>query len=993
LIAIVLVALLRAVIVFDEPGFPAADVAQPIPSVRADVVTASGDELAAALRSERGVLVWRHGSTFPVETWPALVRFLEAGGSLLVLGGEPFTRPVRGPAGQRVVGPRTLSMLRELRLDRCRTLDARGAAVRFPAAGTKGRPLPGEARVTILEPRLSDTRDFASEDGAPGARDGIVRSLAFLDREGDDPRFPFASAAFAIDRLRGRFAGGRWSFWLPSVPPTDVELRSLLTEAERPPVDFRVDPTFACFHEGESPSMQVRIHRPRAAGRETLAFTLRTTGPGTEGKVSDVKIDAGTHAAVEVPLDVSGRPGLYRVEGTMKGAEPFETGFWILDRDLFASGAELSFDGFTMRRGDTPEPVVGTTVMSRSVHRKFLFEPNAAEWDDTFAELASIGVNLVRTGVWSAYRKISLDPNVVDEAWLRALEAYYLTARRHGIPVVFTFFAFVPEDFGGANPYLDPRAIEGQQAYLATVARRFRAAKEILWDLINEPSFSSPDKLWRCRPNGDRFESEAFVAWLREEFGEDWEATVRARWRLAPDEPIGLPTDDDFEDRHVFGEHRPYRAMDWVRFAQDAFAGWIREMTRAIRDAGSDAPITVGQDEGGLGQRPGPLFHHRAVDFTSIHTWWYNDALLWDGLMAKAAGKPLLVSETGVMQRELLSGEPLRDPDEAARLLSRKIGHAFASGAFGVVQWCYDVNPYMASDNEAAIGLRRPDGSYKPEHRILREFASFVRRNRERFESPAEPEVVLVLAAGDHFAPRGTQMRATRRAVELLVAALGVPVRVVPEYRTAADLGSPRAIVLPSCRGISDAAWRDLEAAVRRGSRLLASGWMETDDAGLSAERFACEPRPLALVEPLTGREPGPAPAPRLRYSLDLAQSWFACAHEEPVEIPLGKGSLVHLPLPIEWADPDPVQETLYRAFLDSAGVAGGPVGRAGVLVRRIEFRDAALWVVVNETSAAFRLPPPPSAPDVRPPMTVPAGESRLLFVDREGRVLDRSHD
>jgi hypothetical protein len=63
--------------------------------------------------------------------------------------------------------------------------------------------------------------------------------------------------------------------------------------------------------------------------------------------------------------------------------------------------------------------------MSRSVQRKFLFEPNAAEWDDTFAELGDLGIELVRTGIWSAFRKISLDPNVVDESFLRALEAYY----------------------------------------------------------------------------------------------------------------------------------------------------------------------------------------------------------------------------------------------------------------------------------------------------------------------------------------------------------------------------------------------------------------------------------------------------------------------------------------------------------------------------------------------------------------------------------------
>ena len=97
-----------------------------------------------------------------------------------------------------------------------------------------------------------------------------------------------------------------------------------------------------------------------------------------------------------------------------------------------------------------------------------------------------------------------------------------------------------------------------------------------------------------------------------------------------------------------------------------------------------------------------------------MHTWWSNDALLWDGVMAKGRGTPLLISETGITQRELLSGTALRDPDAFARLLGRKIAYAFAAGAFGAVQWSWDVNPYMNSDNEAGIGIRRGEGGATP---------------------------------------------------------------------------------------------------------------------------------------------------------------------------------------------------------------------------------------------------------------------------------------
>jgi len=40
-------------------------------------------------------------------------------------------------------------------------------------------------------------------------------------------------------------------------------------------------------------------------------------------------------------------------------------------------------------------------------------------------------------------------PGKVDEAVLRAFDAFLLTAHQYDIPVIFTFFAFLPETWGG----------------------------------------------------------------------------------------------------------------------------------------------------------------------------------------------------------------------------------------------------------------------------------------------------------------------------------------------------------------------------------------------------------------------------------------------------------------------------------------------------------------------------------------------------------------
>ena len=985
----------RSIVVFDEPNFPIVD-AGPLHAIAGAVSTASVAELADALRPG-ALLVWRHGSAFPADAWAAIARFLDGGGSLLHVSGEPFTRPVIGTAGAgRRVEPRTLACLQALKLNQSYRLDASRAEVTSITTERRARVLPDGAWIAALEPRFAQTQNVPSESGSPGARDALLRPLAFARRPHDDARFPFAAAAYAIDRLRGPFAGGRWTFWLASTPPTDDEWTWLLAEAARPPVDFRADPTFGCFHDGERPSLLLRAHRPGATDSLTVSCAVAIDGPGAPHRAQAATLTAGEHGAVRVDLPDAVAPGLYRISVDGGPLGRATTGFWIFDERLFASGGALTFDTYTMRRDGRPEPVVGTTTMSSTVHRDFLFEPNAAAWDDTFAELAALKINAIRTGLWSGWRKVSAEPGVVDEAVIRALEAFYLTARRHGLPVIFNLFAFAPEDFGATDPYLDPRALEGQRAFVSTLASRMAPARELIWDLINEPSFESPAHLWSLRPSGSTFERAGFTDWLAKRYQPGdakasptaWRDVVRRRWRLRPDEPIDVPRPDDFSDTWVMGARRPYRALDFALFAQDAFEGWIATMRAALRDGGSKGAVTVGQDEAGLGTSPSPLFHHAALDFTCMHTWWNDDALLWDGLVSKASGTPLLIGETGIMQRQLLSGDSVRSPEDFANLLSRKIGYAFASGAFGVVQWCYETNPFMDSDNEAAIGVKRVDGSVKPEHRVLADAAAFVADHRERFDGYVEPDVALIVPTAEQLSSRSLAAAATRASVRTCYEDLRIRLRAVADHRADRDLGQPKAILLPACRSVSDACWGAIVAAVERGATLICSGWFETDDAGLPAERLGVGRRSLRMVETAASYD-GRGAAETLRFSGVTPESWYAADVPAPRRLSRGAGAIVHHPLPIEWADATPALAAFYRSALTAAGVTplivvdGDPV--PGLMAVALPFRDAWLIVAVNESSGPRRLSIGRPGAVARVVLDVPAARSSFAWFKGSG--------
>src|SRR4051812_45245616 len=183
--------LLSCLVLFSEPDFPAVDVAGPL-QIEGAIVARSVAELTAALKPDR-ILVWRHGSAVPADAWESISRFLDSGGSLLYLGGEPFTRPVAGAPGHRQVQPRNLAVLKTLRLNQCYRAACGDAELRG-VGGFAGsvRKLNPSAWAAVLEPRLTDTKDFPDEEGSPGARDAIVRPLAFVHRA-DDPQFPAAA--------------------------------------------------------------------------------------------------------------------------------------------------------------------------------------------------------------------------------------------------------------------------------------------------------------------------------------------------------------------------------------------------------------------------------------------------------------------------------------------------------------------------------------------------------------------------------------------------------------------------------------------------------------------------------------------------------------------------------------------------------------------------------------------------------------------------------
>jgi hypothetical protein len=625
-----------------------------------------------------------------------------------------------------------------------------------------------------------------------------------------------------------------------------------------------------------------------------------------------------------------------------------------------------------------------------------MFEPSSLAWDRDFAAMKRAGVNIVRTGFWMGWRRMMPEPGAFDEGVLRAVQAFLLAARQHDIPVILNLFAFLPDGWSKGNAYIDDAAVRAQSAFVRALAERLAPANNLLWDLINEPSYASYDALWGFRPSGDASEAVAWQAWLKEQgvSKEEW----RERWRLLSHEELGVPEQADMGYSHNQrnGAH-PLKLADFVQFSQEAFARWAERLREVIRNNGNPHQwVMVGQDEMGAGKSPNSHFHADRVDCTSNHPWWDNDDILFNSVATKTLLCPNLLQEVGMMFAERVEGPPQRSPERMRNLLERKFVLSFASGCGGFIQWLWNTAVYNPLDNEAGIGLLRADGSAKPELAVLSRLSSFMQRNAHRLEEREVERAVIVLPHSNIFSAIDTGNGSARRSVRALEYHLGIPCRTVsemhPERVDDADL-----IVLPSPRVLREECWQMLIMKVKKGATLLVTGYIEDDPWRRHLPRlapFGLSTRPVeAEHEEVLALSAGGELRATFGTHLNVEKAVAANGAALPMQIlKHGRGRIVYCPLPIEQAHAEETMAAVYRVATEAAGlISHNASSTAGLLVHPVILKDSILCLAVNESNCDQRtevLDPDGNA--WRQSISVPAGRGAMFMMNRAtGEVQD----
>ncbi|HET7288403.1 MAG TPA: hypothetical protein VFI71_13070, partial [Pyrinomonadaceae bacterium] len=441
-----------SIALFGEPYFPVSyegeaqlDLLQRVLRDFRVVVLNERDLIAQLDAARFDLLITANGSCFPKRAWSVLLKYLRAGGNWLNIGGVPLMRPVVRAGGKwRMEDPQAayhkrLGITHSFPVDVNKVTAYKTAPELSSHSAFSDQIKPKQ--IHELYVRLSSTSNEPDEAGSDGPHEGVVRPLLFAYNEAGRA---IAAPIIEIDRWTAEFAGGRWVFANFDGQFDSVALLTMVQRALQGASRFEVKSEFASYQPGEAPSFTVELARKKGDLERLAAGGCQIViGDSDNMAVSRLQVPLKVEGAkatgsVKLAIREQLKPGFYQVHAVLNSSSQrlsHVSGFWIYDEALLARGKPLTADKHFFYRDGQVFPVTGTTYMASDKHRRYLFEPNPFVWDKDFREMKAAGVNMIRTGIWTGWKKYMTEPGKFSEATLRAFDAFLLTAHKHDIPV------------------------------------------------------------------------------------------------------------------------------------------------------------------------------------------------------------------------------------------------------------------------------------------------------------------------------------------------------------------------------------------------------------------------------------------------------------------------------------------------------------------------------------------------------------------------------
>ena len=1011
-----------------QPGFPTIETTPLQPEQLRNAIPDQAENIQVlnfnqfgqlSFDNNQNLLIWPYGSAMTDEIWPAVFRFLQAGNNLLVTGGRAFSFDVINENGQYIPKQVTNRFTEQIRIIDTEAIpvdNQESVSFNSDFSFLELGSIP-EADTAYSLLAMMSSRNFYERDGSLASIDGEWKSLAAGNTSDGLNKYPLISQ---FDRHREEFAGGRWVMmtYQPADPqvwstrPGQKLLNTLVNQSLRKPLALRIDPGYAMYYPGESLNLSVSVESFEPDDTEYYLEIMVDRDGHRFARYTDNFTAADTLINFEGNRSLDA--GMYTIHLSVRKdnqvIEKRESGFLCGKLSVLDTGASWGTNSYYLTRGGKSYPVTGMTYMASDVHRYYFIHPNPAVWDQDMQKMKKNGVNMLRTGVWTGQDFIMDVQDKPIEKTMRAFDAYFALAKKHDLPVQFCFFHMMPFAAGGIAPYSDPQAIEKQKAYITAFTDRYKNNPDIIWDLINEPTYGKEGTWWQDNtPTHDPSEIKLWNEWLQENYPDDWEQ-LASKWNMVKEKTIEegdfiLPDKSHFNQRNVYSESvKPLPTYDYNLFANYAYNHWVRQIKQAIRGTGSNQMVITGQDEGGVRSRILNQFYAEESPLVTIHSWWSHDDLLWDNITGKPHGMPLLVQETGNMRYTGLRDHSRLSESQLAHSLERKVCLGIGANAAGAIPWTWNLNVYMYNENEVFIGLHRGDNTAKDELKVFAGIAEFVQQTKDYFTPAKDEDVLLVLPLALQLTSlSGQAVRATQNAVRALHYYARIPAQAASEYHLERHETAPKLAILPSPTVLTDQAWTKLLEWVEKGTTLLTTGPVDRNPHFEKVRRLAS-----------FGIEADAIPIFQLKSNLKLDQNSEPLSLDYYGSTPMasydkmswvdqsgtvrtidhGEGKILITEYPVELNNNLSTVASLYEFAAEIAELERSfqiTKDNPGVLVRPMEFEEARLYLILSEsdTNTDLQLLDQPSGKTYQ--FSIEPGRAQLLMIQKNtGNILGK---
>ncbi len=655
--------------------------------------------------------------------------------------------------------------------------------------------------------------------------------------------------------------------------------------------------------------------------------------------------------------------------------------------------------------------ILGTTYFVTDVYRECFYNMNTWLCNKEMAQLAELGFNVLRSGNWTYISEFYEEDGCISTRGIRALQAYFILAARHGFTVQFALGNVMLNQWDTSLSPLHNKAMrEKCMTYVSSFAKSFCSYPNVTLDIVNEPSYSIKGAWSPGKPSDEPGELIRYREWLREKYEDNLQA-LRNAWgesssTLKTFEDITMP-DPVLFSRRLYRTEQRYNytpVADFFSFARDEFLTWTAEVRANIKKYAPDMTVIMGRDETLRIPAQQDEILAGNIDMVCWHQWHSNADIIYEYLMNKVRGKLCVAQELGMYKYDDICAGKRHTDEEMADKLIRKLLYSFGN----FVQWQAHDDPFMFELSENSLGLYRADMSPTPSVKATKDLIAVEKKMQHLMQgrNNDKTKILTVYNTSYYFSvDHPLAQQGIRNHILALYYHMKELADFLPEHlfhrKNANAIGNPMLIIMPGMQTLRQEVWQELLDYVRNGAVLFISGCIDKnpyfgEDSKLSLIDSSYRTRKVRNFEKLVLHNK--------EYVLDFrALSGYGditnllCCGDSPdnciKEYLIGKGSILYCPYPIELSSNTEAVCACYKYAIEKANAQNEIYhishANPNILFSATSYRDCTVYTLINEgftDSVSFT--------DLRSKQTfsvlVNADSGCKLWVNPSGQIINR---